>query len=260
MFFDESLARRLEANHRWFFSELASATRIPDPFLDLGYTVAFFAGEGSPYTMALGRFGNDDLDTIGKFYAGRTAHWEALITPFVGPEALQRVLDRGAKAERWESQLYRPTSEPLPTIETPPELTIVEAGIEGREVWASLCTQAYFGQEQTAAAREFKGLMRRADHVRQFLAYWNDEPVGVASLTVGLGVGFLGDMRTLPEFRGRGIQSALIHRRLEAAQKDADFVMVGTAPGSGSYRNVSRLGFRIAFSQLSLKVPTPGLA
>jgi len=38
--------------------------------------------------------------------------------------------------------------------------------------------------------------------------------------------------------------------------EDADFVMVGTAPGSGSYRNVSRLGFQIAFSQLSLRVPT----
>lgn len=256
MFFDESLARRLEANYRWFFTELASASRGPDPFLDLGYTVAFFAGADSPYTQALGRFGNDDLDTIGKFYEGRTAHWEALISPFAGPDVLQRVLDRGAKAERWESQLFRPTALALPAREEIPELRIVEVEMEQREVWSSLCAQAYFGEESTGAARDFKGLMRRAEHMRQFLALWKEEPVGIASLTVGLGIGFLGDMRTLPEFRGRGIQTALIHRRLEAAQADSDFVMVGTAPGSGSYRNVARMGFQIAYSQLSLRVPT----
>jgi len=49
---------------------------------------------------------------------------------------------------------------------------------------------------------------------------------------------------TVPEFRGRGVQTALINRRLwEAASAGCEFAVVSTMPGGGSQRNTERRGF-----------------
>jgi GNAT superfamily N-acetyltransferase len=55
----------------------------------------------------------------------------------------------------------------------------------------------------------------------------------------------------LPEFRQRGVQSALIARRLhEAAKAGCEYAVVSTNPGSGSQRNMERRGFRVAYTKL----------
>ena len=56
---------------------------------------------------------------------------------------------------------------------------------------------------------------------------------------------------TLPEFRGRGVQSALIALRLhEAAKAGCEYAVVSTNPGSGSQRNMERRGFRVAYTKV----------
>lgn len=252
MFGDEPLVRRLEAQNRWFYAGLSSA---PNAYLDLGGTFAFFGGEGSPHTLGAGAFNGEELDRIQRFYRGRTSSWQALVTPFSGVEALQNLLREGAEPESWENVCYRPTSEPLLAVEMPAPLEIREAKSEEVGLWANHCTLAYFGEVDSPAACDFQRLMEEAPHVRRYMAFWDGKPAAVASLTMGLGIGYLGDMRTLPEYRSRGIQTALIHHRLRVAEAEADVVFVGTAPGNASYRNVFRMGFQVAYSQLNLRVP-----
>ena len=56
---------------------------------------------------------------------------------------------------------------------------------------------------------------------------------------------------TLPGFRRRGVQTALIRQRLwEAAQSGCEYAVVSTMPGSGSQRNMERRGFRVAYTKL----------
>jgi N-acetylglutamate synthase-like GNAT family acetyltransferase len=56
---------------------------------------------------------------------------------------------------------------------------------------------------------------------------------------------------TLPEFRQRGVQSALIALRLhEASKAGCEYAVVSTNPGSGSQRNMERRGFRVAYTKL----------
>ena len=51
--------------------------------------------------------------------------------------------------------------------------------------------------------------------------------------------------RHASEFRRRGVQTALIRRRLwDAAQSGCEYAVVSTIPGSGSQRNMERRGFR----------------
>lgn len=252
MFFDEPLVRRLEAQNRWFYAGLAAS---PEDYLDLGEAFAFFGGEGSPHTLASGAFTPERLEAIQAFYRGRANHWQALFSPFAGSEALQRVIDLGGKVEGWENVYYRPAALPLSPIAQAKELEVREAAPAELSIWAEQCAFGYFGELESPAALQFRSLMRQATNFRRYLALWEGKPVAVASLTVGQGIGYLGDMRTLPEYRGRGVQTALIHHRLAAAQDEADLVLVGTTPGNASYRNVARAGFQVAYSQLSLRVP-----
>jgi len=58
---------------------------------------------------------------------------------------------------------------------------------------------------------------------------------------------------TLPDFRGRGFQSALLRTRMKAAaDAGCDLVVVVTQGGTTSYRNCVRLGFEVAYSKATV--------
>jgi len=58
---------------------------------------------------------------------------------------------------------------------------------------------------------------------------------------------------TLPEFRGRGIQTALLRTRLlAAAEAGCEYAVIVTQGGTTSERNCVRLGFRTAYSKATL--------
>jgi len=58
---------------------------------------------------------------------------------------------------------------------------------------------------------------------------------------------------TLPEFRGRGIQTALLRTRIRVAMEArCELAVVVTRGGSVSERNCVRLGFRVAYSKVTV--------
>lgn len=76
-------------------------------------------------------------------------------------------------------------------------------------------------------------------------------------------VALLAGASTLPAYRGRGVQNALLHARLAyAVANNCDVAMVVTEPGSPSQRNAERNGFRVAYTRTQWQgvepVPTPG--
>ena len=81
-----------------------------------------------------------------------------------------------------------------------------------------------------------------------YLARVNGRPAGAATLYVHQRVGYLADAATDPEFRRRGLQTALLRRRLyDAAAAGADLVFSGADPFSTSHRNMERVGMRLQF-------------
>ncbi|KAH6721249.1 hypothetical protein BKA61DRAFT_153959 [Leptodontidium sp. MPI-SDFR-AT-0119] len=55
---------------------------------------------------------------------------------------------------------------------------------------------------------------------------------------------------TLPEYRGRGLQAALLKERLKDARKEGfDLASVQARPGNGSCRNIERAGFSLAYTK-----------
>ena len=83
-----------------------------------------------------------------------------------------------------------------------------------------------------------------------YLARIDGEPAGAALLVVDDDVGYLANASTLPEFRNRGVQTALIATRVAAAASAGCELVSGQAGfGSASQRNLQRAGLRIAYTK-----------
>jgi GNAT superfamily N-acetyltransferase len=92
-----------------------------------------------------------------------------------------------------------------------------------------------------------------------YVAYDADAPAGAGTLYVHEGVGWLGLGATLPQFRGRGAQSALLAARIEGARRQG-CREITTETGeleddrpSNSYRNIVRAGFREAGARANFR-------
>jgi ribosomal protein S18 acetylase RimI-like enzyme len=82
-----------------------------------------------------------------------------------------------------------------------------------------------------------------------FLARVDGKPAAEGILYVKDGVGYLADASCDPAYRRRGLQAALLARRIaEARRADADMVCSGAAYLSTSHRNMERAGLRILFN------------
>jgi hypothetical protein len=81
-----------------------------------------------------------------------------------------------------------------------------------------------------------------------YLARAGGRPAATAVLYIEDGVAYLADASCDPAFRRRGLQLALLERRIrEAIAGGVDFICSGAAFQSGSHRNMERAGMRIQF-------------
>ena len=88
-----------------------------------------------------------------------------------------------------------------------------------------------------------------------YLATVGGRPAAAAALFVEHGIGHLANASTMPGYRGRGCQTALIERRLrDAAAAGCSRASVVAAWGSQSHRNLVRAGFRTAYTKAVWRV------
>ena len=81
-----------------------------------------------------------------------------------------------------------------------------------------------------------------------YLARVDGQPAAAATLYLSDRVGYLADATTDPSFRRRGLQHALLQRRIRDAKATGiDFVFSGAEPFSTSHRNMERIGMRVQF-------------
>jgi GNAT superfamily N-acetyltransferase len=81
-----------------------------------------------------------------------------------------------------------------------------------------------------------------------YLARCEGRPAAAAVLFVHDKVGYCADATTDPAFRGRGLHTALLARRIAGARvAGVDFVCGGAELRSQSHRNMERVGVRVQF-------------
>jgi ribosomal protein S18 acetylase RimI-like enzyme len=98
--------------------------------------------------------------------------------------------------------------------------------------------------------RRWFALTMRVPGCRGYLARIGDAIVGGASLRLDDGVAQFSGAATLPQFRRRGVQTALLRARLaDAALAGCNVAVVVTQPASKSQQNVQREGFALLYAR-----------
>jgi len=90
-----------------------------------------------------------------------------------------------------------------------------------------------------------------------FLAEYDGQPGAAGVLCLHDGVALFGGAATVPEFRRRGLQAALLDARMRYAfGHGCDLAMMVAEVGSDSQRNAERRGFRIAYTRIKWQLST----
>jgi len=169
---------------------------------------------------------------------------------------LEILTARGYQPIELTSILYLPLAD-LKIPAGNPEIRVRTTRPEEAELWASTAAEGW--REFTAFdGDQMLSLMRiiaARDESPCFLAELNGHPIAAGGLVIHEGVAVLAGASTIPEWRKRGAQQALLKARLEfGAKQGCDLAMIGAEPGSISQRNAQRQGFRIAYTRIKWKL------
>lgn len=233
----------IRAHRNLFPSSVAEA--IP-----AGTGVAVFLNEESPLTQVRGAgLSEFSLDEIEQFFADRMAPVTFTLTPFADPALLTNLSRRGYEFGTFENTLVRPVSEA--DIATDPDVTMAENPSE----WANLMAESFFDFVSPMGV-DLGQTLFALPTCQNLIVRAGVEPAAGAQIDIRDGLGILQCDGTLTRFRSEGLQTKLIRARLSmAAQAGCDLVTADTAPGSQSQRNYERLGFRVAYTKVTLIKP-----
>ncbi len=262
-FADLALARRLEMTDALAGVEFARAwARLNsydgEVFLPVAGGHAGFGGVDSPVTQAFGLGLNGpvtegDMQAMEDFYRfhGSAVHIETC--PLADPSLLNLLNERGYRPIEYSNVFARELTGdderlwPDPTS----ELHVRKTETDEAESYSLVVARSFF--ENTEISPEFLAIFNSTYYAAGaffFIAEVEGVPAGGGMMSIHRGVASLGGAGTLPEFRNRGIQKALLLARLAlAAESSCDLAMVATMPGSGSQRNVERQGFRVVYTR-----------
>lgn len=110
----------------------------------------------------------------------------------------------------------------------------------------------YGGYEAPVSEKLFQKMLaieHATPGLRRYVALIDDRPAAVGALFTHREVSYFAGAATLPNFRRRGCQAALINRRLADASEDSDLVVVTAAFASPSHDNLARHGFGITHTR-----------
>ncbi len=208
----------------------------------LMYNRAFCIGQASPAT-------SEELDAIGeRLERERIPRWFVQPAPGARPDTLPALLEsRGyARYNRW-AKLARPLTD-LPAIPNGVRVDCI-----GRDRADEIGRVMAEGFEMPEYMRAWEAALVERPGWHHYLASVDSEVAGCAALFMAEGLGSMCHAATLAPMRGRGVQGALIARRLaDAAELGLTHVVTETAEDSAtrdapSYRNQLRHGYTLSY-------------
>lgn len=263
-FIDKALARRLESCEEMPQVLYARAFQKTRP--EVGAAVEeicgghmVFAGLGSPIGRAtavgLGQaLTGNDLDRIEHFYREHGAPSQVDLTPMHEPAIFELFKERGYAIAELNNVLYRKldTKDEFPP---PRACEIRRSPAEESDVTGAIVETAFFPDGAPEAFRGLIAPLYEMENALAFVAIVDGKPVacGTGIVIPEHRVFALCGAGTLAAHRGRGLQTALLEARMAAALKaGSEYAVVVTQGGTTSQRNAERLGFRVAYSKVTV--------
>jgi ribosomal protein S18 acetylase RimI-like enzyme len=262
-FADLTLARRLETTDALAGVEFARSwagfnSFTGDVFLPVAGGHAGFGGIDSPLTQAFalglnGPVSEADMSAMEDFYRGHKSAVNIETCPLADPSLLKLLNERGYRPIEYSNVLVRElTGDDARTLtNTTSNVRVRRPAEDEVESYSRVVVKSFF--ENTEIPPELLNIFKScffAAGAFFFLAEVDGVAAGGGMMSIHQGVASLGGAGTLPEFRNRGVQRALLVARIAlATESGSDLAMVATSPGSGSQRNVERLGFRVVYTR-----------
>jgi ribosomal protein S18 acetylase RimI-like enzyme len=264
-FVDKALARRLEACEEMpqvlyarVFQKTRPAIGAAEEEICGGHMI--FAGLGSPIGRATGLgldrpFMAEDVDRLEQFYRSHEAPSQVDLCPLHEPAVFEMFKQRGYGIAELNNVLYRRLEPDEKFPAAPPGCEIRRGLREEAEALSAIVERAFFPE---GAPEAFTGLIAPLYQMAGAVTFLASVEGKTAACGAGLvipehrifavcGAG------TMAEFRGRGLQTALLRARLAAAvEAGCEYAVVVTQGGTISQRNCERLGFRVAYSKVTV--------
>jgi GNAT superfamily N-acetyltransferase len=269
-FVDRALARRLESAEEMpqvYHAQWAekNQTKVGAAVEKIAGGHMIFAGLGSPIGRAVGMgfaapVTADEMDQLEHFYFSRKAPSQTDYCPLSDPSLLELTKQRGYGIAELNNVLARKLdrTEKFPV---PSGFTIRAGKPEEALIFSSIVRRSFFPDggepkgfdEMLSPMFSFPGSLT-------FVAEVDDQPVatGAGLIIPEHNIVALFGAGTLNEYRGQGIQTAMLQRRIQvAAEAGCEYAVIVTLGGTTSMRNAERLGFRVAYSKATLIKQAP---
>ena len=258
------LSRRLEFAEAQVAVEGANTMMASNPETSValervagGYAV--YCGANSPITQAVGLGLNGpvsagEFDRLEEFYFSRNEPVRAETSPLADASLFALYRERGYGVTEFSNVMVRPIDS-AERWQEPDGIEIWKASRQEMELWTLTVAQGFAENypvtEEIIRIMKVFGLSRGMEC---YLASIAGKVAGGATLSLRGKIAGLFGASTLPDFRKRGVQAALLRARLRrAAEARCEIAMSLAQPGSHSQRNISRLGFRTLYTRVKFE-------
>lgn len=257
------MERAVAADARLWADWAAALRAIPEnPFgvevRTFGRTTAILAHAAptSFFNRVIG-MSSHDLDALGEvvaFYRERLTPCRIDVPPVKGTALLSgRLRAMGWRAVEQQANLIARVADLTLDRRGATPVEVREVPSEDAEHFAELYDRAYSSSTAPLLARfRRRSLAARIGRPgwHAYVAYLEGRLAGGGILHLADGVASLAGGATLPEFRRRGVQAALlIGRLLDARAAGCTWVVSRCASGSASQRNLERAGLKSAYTK-----------
>ena len=264
-FIDKALARRLESVEEMpqvLYARIFQKTRpeigAVEEEICGGHMI--FAGVGSPVGRATGAgldrpFVAQDLDQVERFYRSHKAPSQVDLCPLHEPSVFEMFKERGYAIAELNNVLFRKL-DPGEVFPSPPRGCEIRRSLSDEaEVTGAIVESAFFPDGAPEAYRGLIAPLYQMEGALAFVASIDGKPVacGAGLVIPEHKVFALCGAGTLLDYRKRGLQTALLRARMAGAVvAGCELAVVVTQGGSASQRNAERLGFRVAYSKVTV--------
>ena len=236
-------------------------TRAGVASLEAGGGRALYGVVDSPLNKVLGlgvgaQVRDADLDAIEAFYASHRAPAQIELCPHATPDLPSRLSARGFMLQGFENQLARALNDGEVDLPVAANLRVTRASAAEDALWVDVVAEGFAAAEGTDTPPQesvnlLRTIMRQFNHpaIVRYLVWENDTAGGGGAAYVRDGMVGIFGTATLPRFRRRGVQTALVRQILADAASRADLAITTTEPGSTSQRTFERLGFRLIYTR-----------
>lgn len=220
--------------------------------LGQGWLVADTLGSWADYAVGLGMHGPEPVGRLQRlvdYYVSRGRVPRLQVPQGADPGWLDSLTSMGFRAYDVDTVLVRALGEAAP--QDPGPISFIRVDPENPEhldQWVQAQCEGFRPHETPShGAIEIALRVARSPRAVCLLVCWEGALAGSGGVEFYEQSAVLFGGATLPQFRKRGLQTALITERLRIAQgQGAEYALIGSEPDGPTQRNATRAGFEVS--------------